>query len=134
MINIPSHFNLDLVDDKQREVASLLLDSLDTLSTDSLPIENISTKKITAFIDGRGLSCPQPLLKVKMALRNIKAQEGLYLVATDPNAQYDIEAYVNQSNSSTYNSNSPHSNLSLLVGQSLYADKEIWHFFLVKSH
>ncbi len=128
MISPSSHFNLDLTDDKQRDVAGLLLDSLDTLSIDNLPIENISTKKITVFIDGRGLSCPQPLLKVKMALRNIQAKEGLYLVATDPNAQYDIEAYVNQSK------NSSHSNLSLTMGQSLYANEEVWHFFLVKNH
>lgn len=46
---------------------------------------------IDAFVDGRGLACPMPLLKLKLALR--RADNAVYLVATDPNAKDDITAF-----------------------------------------
>ena len=38
-----------------------------------------------------------PLLKTKVALRDIKQGESLYVVATDPNSQADITAFCQQS-------------------------------------
>ena len=61
----------------------------DSAQLDTLPIEK--------FVDGRGLACPMPLLKTKVALRDIKQGESLYVVATDPNSQADITAFCQQS-------------------------------------
>lgn len=52
---------------------------------------------IRGFVDGRGLACPMPLLKTKVALRNVAIGESLYIVATDPNSQADITAFCRQS-------------------------------------
>jgi TusA-related sulfurtransferase len=52
---------------------------------------------IKRFVDGRGLACPMPLLKTKVALRDIAVGESLYVVATDPNSQADITAFCRQS-------------------------------------
>lgn len=52
---------------------------------------------IKRFVDGRGLACPMPLLKTKIALRDVCVGESLYVVATDPNSQADITAFCRQS-------------------------------------
>ncbi|MDO4250420.1 MAG: sulfurtransferase TusA family protein [Moraxella sp.] len=68
-----------------------LIDSL--VATHSLP-------PLTAFVDGRHLACPLPLLKAKLALRHLKSNEHLYLVATDKNSVTDLTAFC-QKNSLT---------------------------------
>ena len=52
---------------------------------------------IIRFVDGRGLACPMPLLKTKVALRDVATGESLYVVATDANSQADIAAFCRQS-------------------------------------
>lgn len=47
---------------------------------------------LTAFIDGRHLPCPMPLLKTKVALKAISTG-SLYVVATDANAVHDLVAF-----------------------------------------
>ncbi|WP_201554710.1 sulfurtransferase TusA family protein [Psychrobacter sp. 72-O-c] len=51
---------------------------------------------IKGIVDGRGLACPMPLLKTKVALRNVAIGDSLYVVATDPNSQADITAFCRQ--------------------------------------
>ena len=51
---------------------------------------------ITALVDGRGLACPMPLLKTKVALRTMKPLESVYILATDPNSQTDLDAFCQQ--------------------------------------
>lgn len=51
---------------------------------------------IKKMVDGRGLACPMPLLKTKVALRDVTSGEALYVVATDPNSQADITAFCQQ--------------------------------------
>lgn len=51
---------------------------------------------IKNMVDGRGLACPMPLLKTKVALRDVSTGESLYVVATDPNSQADILAFCQQ--------------------------------------
>lgn len=51
---------------------------------------------IKNMVDGRGLTCPMPLLKTKVALRDVGTGESLYVVATDPNSQTDILAFCQQ--------------------------------------
>lgn len=51
---------------------------------------------IKNMVDGRGLACPMPLLKTKVALRDVGTGESLYVVTTDPNSQADILAFCQQ--------------------------------------
>ena len=51
---------------------------------------------LRGLVDGRGLACPMPLLKTKVALRSIAAGESLYVLATDPNSRADIHAFCQQ--------------------------------------
>ena len=51
---------------------------------------------IKNMVDGRGLACPMPLLKTKVALRDVAIGESLYVVATDANSQADITAFCRQ--------------------------------------
>ena len=51
---------------------------------------------LRGLVDGRGLACPMPLLKTKVALRTIAAGESLYVLATDPNSRADIHAFCQQ--------------------------------------
>lgn len=78
--------------------------------TDS--VTNDSTLKINNLVDGRGLACPMPLLKTKVALRTIANGEALYVLATDPNSQADIMAFCRQTQQTN---NAPY--LTLLVNQ-----------------
>ena len=44
-------------------------------------------------LDAKGLNCPLPVLKAKVALNKMQAGEVLYVEATDPHATIDFEAY-----------------------------------------
>lgn len=51
---------------------------------------------IAKVVDGRGLACPLPLLKTKLALREVNPGQAVYVVATDPNSQADLAAFCRQ--------------------------------------
>ena len=44
-------------------------------------------------LDARGLNCPLPVLKAKVALNGMKPGEILHVEATDPHATIDFQAY-----------------------------------------
>ena len=44
-------------------------------------------------IDTRGLNCPLPILKAKRAMRDVPAGGVLQVLATDPGALKDFEAF-----------------------------------------
>ena len=44
-------------------------------------------------VDARGLACPLPLLRAKVALNGMNAGQVLYLVATDAGSQRDISRF-----------------------------------------
>ncbi len=48
-------------------------------------------------LDTRGLHCPMPLLKAKLALNQMQAGEVLRVVATDAGSWDDFEAFIRQS-------------------------------------
>lgn len=48
-------------------------------------------------LDVTGLQCPMPLLKAKLALNNMEAQQVLKVVATDPGSEKDFHLFVEQS-------------------------------------
>lgn len=45
------------------------------------------------YLDAKGLNCPLPVLKAKLALTRMQAGEVLYVETTDPHARIDFEAY-----------------------------------------
>lgn len=49
--------------------------------------------KITQSLDAKGLNCPLPILKTKVLLNKMNADDILFVEATDPHSQVDFEAY-----------------------------------------
>lgn len=47
-------------------------------------------------LDARGLNCPLPILRTKKALTDMKSGEVLKILATDPGAVKDFEAFSKQ--------------------------------------
>lgn len=45
------------------------------------------------YLDAKGLNCPLPVLKAKLALTRMQAGQVLFVEATDPHATIDFEAY-----------------------------------------
>ena len=139
---------VETVSDAQQQSITQLLDLLpaDTLNL----VENLNSTDsaeqrqpiiIKNMVDGRGLACPMPLLKTKVALRHVAAGESLYVVATDPNSQADITAFCEQSQKTdTVNP------LLLVINQATAANSEettvtkykysvdtIYHFIITKT-
>lgn len=48
---------------------------------------------INQSLDAKGLNCPLPILKTKVLLNKMNADEILLVEATDPHSQVDFEAY-----------------------------------------
>ncbi len=53
-------------------------------------------KQFDITVDAKGLRCPMPLLKAKLALNSMSVDQVLYLLATDPISQKDMVAYCKQ--------------------------------------
>ncbi|MCC6868922.1 MAG: sulfurtransferase TusA family protein [Burkholderiales bacterium] len=47
-------------------------------------------------LDARNLSCPLPILKTKKALNELTSGQVLKIVATDPGAVKDMQAFATQ--------------------------------------
>ena len=47
-------------------------------------------------LDARGLNCPLPILRAKKALKDMQTGQVLKLVATDPGAVKDFQAFCKQ--------------------------------------
>ena len=142
------HLSETLPEAKQQVIRQLM----DLLTDNSIRlIDNVklndnsgltqTTIQIKDIVDGRGLACPMPLLKTKVALRQVAAGESLYVVATDPNSQADITAFCEQSQKTdTINP------LLLVINQATAASSEdttttnskhsvdtIYHFIITKT-
>ena len=133
---------------KQQTIRQLLeLLSADTFSaTDNGKLNDSAGLKhetiiIKDMVDGRGLACPMPLLKTKVALRSVDAGESLYVVATDPNSQADIMAFCQQSLqtdsanplSLTVNQATVLENKTTSNDQPKYSVDTIYHFIITKT-
>lgn len=113
---------------------SLLAQLTDTLTPEQ--IQTLNTLEILELVDGRGLACPMPLLKTKIALRKIKTpNQAIYTVATDPHSQTDIHAFCQQS----------HHNIQIFTKtheqdnktnhtQNTEKSNTIFHFIITKTH
>lgn len=47
-------------------------------------------------LDASGLNCPLPILRAKKALSGLGAGQVLHIIATDPGAVKDFEAFAKQ--------------------------------------
>jgi tRNA 2-thiouridine synthesizing protein A len=47
----------------------------------------------TTLLDTKGLSCPLPILRVKKAIKDVPSGGVLQVLATDPGAVTDFEAF-----------------------------------------
>jgi len=45
------------------------------------------------ILDAKGLNCPLPILKAKKALKDVQVGETLEVLATDPGAVADFQAF-----------------------------------------
>lgn len=54
-------------------------------------------KDADAELDVTGLQCPMPLLKAKLALNGLEADQVLRVVATDPGSERDFHVFAEQS-------------------------------------
>lgn len=57
----------------------------------------MTTDTYSQELDARGLQCPLPLLKTKLALRDLAATEVLLVKASDSGSWQDIPRYIRQS-------------------------------------
>ena len=49
-----------------------------------------------ATLDAKGLNCPLPIVKAKKAIRDVPSGGTLEILATDPGAVADFEAFCRQ--------------------------------------
>lgn len=54
------------------------------------------TMDYNKILDARGLNCPLPILKTKKALAEMATGEVLRVMATDPGALRDFQAFAKQ--------------------------------------
>ncbi len=52
--------------------------------------------EVNQELDARGLNCPLPILRAKKAINGMMAGEVLKVLATDPGAVKDFEAFCKQ--------------------------------------
>ncbi len=50
----------------------------------------------TKKLDVRGLNCPQPILRMRASLKEMKSGKVLQVIATDPGSVRDIKTFCNQ--------------------------------------
>ena len=87
---------------------------------------------INAFVDGRSLACPMPLLKTKVALRPLTTGDSVYVLATDPNSCADIAAFCAQNPSLTLEL-SISTNTAATGSNTTSASDTIFHFIITKT-
>jgi tRNA 2-thiouridine synthesizing protein A len=54
------------------------------------------TLSIDREVDARGLNCPLPILRTKKALNDMKSGQVVRILATDPSALRDFQAFAKQ--------------------------------------
>ena len=56
-------------------------------------------------LDARGLNCPLPILRTKKALTDLNSGQVLKIMATDPGAVKDFQAFCKQTGNALLSSN-----------------------------
>ncbi len=52
--------------------------------------------EVTKKLDVRGLNCPQPILRTRASLEELKSGKVLQVIATDPGSIRDIKTFCSQ--------------------------------------
>lgn len=95
----------------------------DHIHTDPADIEalikqlnpTIDLLPLSAFVDGRGLKCPLPLLKVKIALKTMADKTYLYVIANDQNAGTDLGYFCQKQGHQITHWQDDHGNFNALI-------------------
>ena len=66
-------------------------------------------------LDARGLNCPLPILRAKKALNEITAGQILKVLATDPGAVKDFQAFAKQTGNELLESTESSGEYSFLI-------------------
>lgn len=66
-------------------------------------------------LDARGLNCPLPILRAKKAIAGLAAGEVLKVLATDPGAVKDFEAFCKQTGNELLQSRSAGDGFEFLI-------------------
>lgn len=66
-------------------------------------------------LDARGLNCPLPILRTKKALSEMTSGQVLRIVATDPGAVRDFEAFARQTGNTLLESNAADKEFTFLM-------------------
>jgi tRNA 2-thiouridine synthesizing protein A len=82
-----------------------------------LPDGRHMTDECERQLDASGLNCPLPILKTKRELAHMASGERLHVIATDPGAVPDFQAFAEQTGH------------RLLLSE---ARADAWHFVLQK--
>ncbi|VAW99776.1 Molybdopterin biosynthesis protein MoeB [hydrothermal vent metagenome] len=69
-------------------------------------------------LDARGLNCPLPILRAKKSISTLTAGQVLKVVATDPGALKDFEAFCKQTGNELLASQEKDGEFSFLIKKS----------------
>lgn len=61
--------------------------------SNSTQSDTVAGNTVKQLVDARGLSCPMPLLKAKLALNSCEVGECVRILATDPGSVRDFHAF-----------------------------------------
>ena len=87
--------NISLANSEHQALVQGYLDAFSSSDLETLK-QDAPQLTLSALVDGRGMACPMPLLKTKVALRSVQPSESVYILATDPNSQTDLAAFCQQ--------------------------------------
>jgi len=60
------------------------------------PLSQVNTMHFDRELDVKGLNCPLPILRTKKTLAEMSSGQVLHVLATDPGAVKDFEAFARQ--------------------------------------
>ena len=67
----------------------------------------------TKKLDVRGLNCPQPILRMRASLKEMKSGKVLQVIATDPGSVRDIKTFCKQTDNTLLS-------LSIVAGEYIF--------------
>ena len=70
------------------------------------------------ILDVRGLNCPQPVLRMRVRLKEMESGKVLQIVATDPGSIRDIKTYCNHTDDTLISSSETDGEYVFLIKKS----------------
>lgn len=72
-------------------------------------------QQIDARLDARGLNCPLPILKTRKAIAALEAGQVLEIIASDPGAVKDMDAFCKQTGNELIQSHAEQGDFTFLI-------------------